>query len=295
MKRWGFAILLGAGLAVAQRCQEPLYVLTTAELRWTAGANTLSVAAGKTAAACEGDTVEAVHDTQLSYGYATSRPQKRELKAGQRLVLQMPRTAPPVVRGLAATLGENVKNIGQRWFGGAAPRAVEAASRTAEIAKRNVYMPLLALGHNRLVAGTIRIVLPYAEAAAPYSLTLSQGGQPIVRVRSDVYEQRFVLQLAQPLVAGTYRVRLESGNGSVVVDDLEVVAALPDAPPEIAQSDSRAMFYTLWLARQPGWALEAYQQALRLQADFPVLGILVTLMTPSTLEEEQILADTLGQ
>lgn len=295
MKRWGVAILLGLGLAVAQRCPEPIYVLTTAELRWIAGVNTLFVAAGKTAAACEGDTVEAVRDAQVSYGYATSSPQKRELKAGQRLVLQMPRTAPPVVRGLAATLGENVKNIGQRWFGGTTPRAVEAASRTAEIAKRNVYIPLLALGHNRLVAGVTRLVLPYAEAAAPYSLTLSRGGQPIMQVRSDVYGQAFVLSLNQPLGMGTYRLRLESGNGSVVVDDLEVVAALPEAPPEIAQSDSRAMLYTLWLARQPGWALEAYQQAWRLQSDFPVLGILVTLMTPSTLEEEQILADTLGQ
>jgi len=292
--KWGLGVLLLLGLALGQRCSEPIYVVTNADLRWLAGNNTLNIAAGKTAAACQGDTLEAVHDARISFGYAAGQPQKRDLKAGERLVIQMPRSAPPVVKGLAATLGDNLKNLAQRWFGGATAQPVEAASRGDEIAKREVYIPLLVLGHNRLLAGATQVVLPYAEAAAPYTLTLSQNGQTIAQAHSQTYNQVLILPLAQPLPAGQYSLRLESGNGSVAVEDLQVVTRLPALPAELAGSEPKEVFYTLWLAHQPGWALEALQRAYGLQSDYPILGLLVTLMTPLTPEEERLMSDNLG-
>lgn len=293
--KWIFYLFLILSMAWAQRCPEPLYVVTTAELRWTAGNTTLSIAAGKTAAACEGDSIEAVREAQVSFGYATGKPQKRQLRAGERLRLELPRQAPAVVRGLSATLSDNVKNMAQRWLGGGSARPVEAASRNPEIAVRNIYMPLLALGHNRLVAGHTRLVLPYAEATAPYTLTLLRGEQVIAQSRSPSYHQSFVLELTQPLAAGQYRIRLESANGSLMQDELEVLPALPQLPGELEASENKTGLSVLWLSRQPSWALEAYQQAMLLQTNYPALGVLVSLMTPTTLEEEKNLVEALGQ
>lgn len=293
MKSWVWTVVL-LGAALGQRCPEPVYVVTNAELRWGAGGNMRSIAAGKTAAACEGDTLEAVQNAQVSFGYAAGQPQRRSLKAGEKLVLQMPRSAPPVVKGLAATLGDNLKALAQRWFGGTTPRPVEAASRGGELAGRSVYLPLLVLGHNQVLAGATQLVLPYAEAAPPYTLTLSQGGQILAQTRSAIYDQVLVLRLGQPLAAGTYQLRLDSGNGSAALETLEAVEALPPVPPELAGSDPQAVYSTLWLAHQPGWALEALQRAYRWQTDYPVLGLLVTLMTPRTPEEERLMADNLG-
>lgn len=293
MKGWvigGF--LLGA--ALGQRCPEPVYVFTSAELRWQAGGNTLDITAGKTVAACEGDTLEAPQGAQISFGYAAGPPQKRSLGTGERLVLRLPRSAPPVVKGLATTLGDNFKSLAQRLFGGSAAQPVEAASRGDEIAGRSVYFPLLVLGHNRLLAGATQVALPYAEAAAPYTLTLKHNGQTLAMAYSQTYSKILILRLAQPLAAGQYQLRLESGNGSAAVEELQVLEPLPTPPAEIASSEPQAVFYTLWLARQPGWALEALQRAYRSQGDYPVLGLLVTLMTPATPAEERILSDNLG-
>lgn len=287
MKRlWGF-ILVGS-LGIAQRCPEPVYVVTTVELRWTVGGNASSIAAGKTVAACEGDTLEAVKDGQISYGYAAGTPQKQNLKAGQRFSLQLPKGPPKVVKGIAATLSDNLKTMAQRWFGNANASPVQAASRDPQMAKRNVYMPLLALGNNRILT-TQRLVLPYAEAQEPYTLSLSQGGQEIIKSSSPVYHLRFVLGFSQPLKPGIYQIRLESGNGSVLVDNLEVVDTAPIPPEEISQSEAKTPLGVLWLTHQPGWALQAYQQAYALQQDEPTLGVLLTLLSPQNLEEEQLL------
>ena len=201
-----------------------------------------------------------------------------------------------MVQGLGRGILEIVKGLAQKFFGSNANPVQTAARDPKEITQRKVYSPLLALGQNRVVEAS-QFALPFAEAAGPYTLTLSKGDQVLAQGKAETYSGNITLTFPQGLLAGTYRLRFESGNGSVLVDELEVVSAstLPTIPADLRQPGSEEVLVTTWLARQPGWALEAYQRAVRLQNEYPALGFLATTLNPTTPEEDQLLSELLGR
>lgn len=283
--------------ALAQSCAEPIYVSTSGAIRWLPQNGVVrEVLPGKTLVACDGDTLEALGPARLTYGFASARPERRELGAGERLTLRL-RPPNTVAQGLGRGILETFRGVAQKFFGSASSPVQTASRDPSAIQKRNIYSPLLALGQNRIIEGRQTLVLPFAEAAAPYTLTLSKGEQVVARATSESYGGNLSLSFAQGLAAGVYALRLESGNGSVLLDQLEVLpaASLPATPADLKQAGPEEVLSTTWLARQPGWALEAYQRAVRLQEEYPALGFQAATLNPSTPEEDQLLSELLGR
>lgn len=284
-------------VALAQTCAEPIYVSTRGAIRWLPQNGVVrEVPPGKTLVACDGDTLEALGPTRITYGFASARPERRDLGAGERFTLRL-RPANTAAQGLGRGILEIVKGVAQKFFGSSSSPVQTASRDPSAILKRNIYSPLLALGQNRIIEGSKALVLPFAEAAAPYTLTLSKGDRVVARAKSEGYNGHIALSLAQGLAAGVYTLRLESGNGSVLLDQLEVLplSALPATPADLKQAGAEEVLSITWLARQPGWALEAYQRAVRLQDDFPALAFLAATLNPSTPEEDQLLSELLGR
>lgn len=196
----------------------------------------------------------------LTYQKTSSKP----------YLVQASKQLPGVVSGFMNSL--------VNWFKGLQEHQVHLLSVYTKGTSKNpepLTMPLLTGNAVKLLTGKTTLSLGWSGGQAPYQVQVSQEGASQSWSNPSSTTTSVTLGNFKATLGRRYLVEVKDAAGQSVKATFDVVAdssILNDPQAQAIQgspsSESRQVLLASWLAQQPGWRLEAYQQVAGIAGKF---------------------------
>jgi hypothetical protein len=194
--------------------------------------------------------------------YQNTHPEPYLVQASQEL--------PTVLGGFMTSL--------ETWFKGLQEHQVHLLSVYTKGTSKNpesLTMPLLTGNAVKLLTGKTTLSLGWSGGQAPYQVQVSQEGASQSWSNPSSTTTSVTLGNFKATLGRRYLVEVKDAAGQSVKATFDVVAdssILNDPQAQAIQgspsSESRQVLLASWLAQQPGWRLEAYQQVAGIAGKF---------------------------